>query len=203
MRRQLRARDEQRFRVVATVDRFGTANAYHGVKETLCLVDLRDHETGKRLTDHLWFDLGKRWRDLDLCPGDRVAFDARAKAYLKGYFGRREDVHKPASVDWKLSHPRRMEVLERVPRSEPEPRIFLSAVERAKARVEAERERVARALAEAVPRTSSGGGHVVRIDRRGILRSFPIPVGCTEPPGRWVDVPNPKGSFVRYWEPDD
>jgi len=40
-----------------------------------------------------------------LREGDTISFDARVGEYMKGYFGRREDVYVPPSVDWRFARP--------------------------------------------------------------------------------------------------
>ncbi len=76
-----------------------------GDERTVLLKDICD-AGGVIVCDHLWFNLTKAFALLNLQPGDRVQFDARVKKYVKGYFGRRDDVFdKPAEVDYKLSHP--------------------------------------------------------------------------------------------------
>jgi hypothetical protein len=108
MRKALAAREEERATFYGTFERFGTKNGWQGRQEqTLLLKDICD-KTGKRVCDHLWFNLTKAFALLGLQSGDTVQFDARVKEYLKGYFGRREDVYKPTEVDYKLSHPTRV-----------------------------------------------------------------------------------------------
>jgi len=36
---------------------------------------------------------------------DTISFDARVGESMKGYFGRREDVYVPPSVDWRFERP--------------------------------------------------------------------------------------------------
>lgn len=112
MRKALAARDEERATFHGTFERYGTKNGWQGRQEkTVLLKDICD-QTGKRVCDHLWFNLTKAFALLNLQVGDGVAFDARVKAYEKGYFGRRYDVYKPAEIDYKLSHPTRVRKVE-------------------------------------------------------------------------------------------
>jgi hypothetical protein len=109
MRKEFAAREEERETFRGTFERFGTKNGWQGRQEkTLLLKDICD-ETGKRVCDHLWFNLTQAFTTLTLQAGDLVQFDARVKAYEKGYFGRRWEVDKPAEVDYKLSHPTRVQ----------------------------------------------------------------------------------------------
>lgn len=108
MRKALAAHDEERATFYGTFERFGTKNGWQGRQEkTVLLKDICD-QTGKRVCDHLWFNLTKAFALLNLQTGDTVQFDARVKAYEKGYFGRRQGVYKPAEIDYKLSHPTRV-----------------------------------------------------------------------------------------------
>lgn len=105
MRKALASREEERTTFRGTFERFGTKRVWQGA--TLQTVLLKDIYDGNDLMvcDHLWFNLTKAFAALHLQPGDHVQFDARVKEYVKGYFGRREEVWKPAEVDYKLSHP--------------------------------------------------------------------------------------------------
>jgi hypothetical protein len=107
MRKALAKQNGVRATFHGTFERFGTKNGWAGPERTLLLRNVCD-EGGTRVCDHLWFNLTKAFEALALQPGDPVQFDARVKAYTKGYFGRREDVYKPAETDYKLSHPTRV-----------------------------------------------------------------------------------------------
>ena len=105
MRKTLATRAEQRAPFQGTFARFGTKRGWQGRQDqTVLLLNIRD-QTGTVVCDHLWLNLTKALGKLDLQPGDAVAFEARVKAYVKGYQGRREDVWKPVQIDYKLSHP--------------------------------------------------------------------------------------------------
>lgn len=111
MREQLREIDGERRRFTARVERFGTKRAFRGPPlETVLLVDVRD-ASGAARADHLWMTVGERLRRLDLRPGDRVAFDGRVDAYVKGYRGRDEDhaAERPPEVDYRISRPTKLE----------------------------------------------------------------------------------------------
>jgi hypothetical protein len=120
MRKALAQREEQRARFVGTFERFGEKRGWRGRTETTVLLrDICDAATGRAVCDHLWLGLTKEFGRLNLQPGDRVAFDARVKIYLKGYMGRRDDVYdKPVEIDYKLSHPTQVRKLR--PEGEPE-----------------------------------------------------------------------------------
>ncbi|ABG60194.1 hypothetical protein [Cytophaga hutchinsonii] len=105
MREKLKKIKNERITVVATVSRYGTKKAYKGNDlPTVLLTNIKDAE-GNELTDHLWINLTKGYNTLGCSLGDKIQFNARVKDYTKGYRGHREDVYKPISVDYKLSHP--------------------------------------------------------------------------------------------------
>jgi len=105
MRKQLKAINGQRLSFMATVERFGEKSAFRGPPlKTLLLKDVIRLDTGEGVCDHLWFTAGKSWQGLE--PGDRVQFDARVDAYIKGYCGYRDDVwDKPIMKDYRLTRP--------------------------------------------------------------------------------------------------
>jgi hypothetical protein len=108
MRQALAAREAERATFHGTFERFGTKRGWQGRQEqTLLLKDICD-QADTRVCDHLWFNFTKAFARLNLQAGDTVQFDARVTGYLKGYFGRREEVYKPTEVDYKLSHPTRV-----------------------------------------------------------------------------------------------
>lgn len=108
MRTTLATREGERARFHGTFERFGTKRGWQGATlQTVLLKDIHD-ATGQRVCDHLWCNLTRAFAALDLHPGDLVQFDARVREYVKGYFGRRDEVWKPAEVDYKLSHPTRV-----------------------------------------------------------------------------------------------
>lgn len=105
MRTQLAAIEEVRATFTGTFVRLGTKRGWEGATlQTVLLLHVRDMR-GIEVCDHLWMNCTKGIAALQLQPGDVVQFDARVKAYAKGYQGRREDVYKPYELDYKLSHP--------------------------------------------------------------------------------------------------
>jgi hypothetical protein len=69
----------------------------------LLLRDVVDDNTGQPLTDHVWMTAGTVGNHAS--RGRTISFDARVGQYMKGYFGRREDVYVPPSVDWRFERP--------------------------------------------------------------------------------------------------
>ena len=105
MRKALEEIEDIRGTFVGTFVRKGSKNGYKGPEPTLLLKDVKDL-SGKYITDHLWFNYTKGFQKLgELKEGDVVQFDARSKAYEKGYKGYRIDVYCPIELDYKLSHP--------------------------------------------------------------------------------------------------
>lgn len=86
MRKELEKLDSVRMSFTATVGRYGTKKNYHGYQEaTICFVNVKD-EDGNVMTDHIWFTVGKRIREMNLLLNQSVKFDARVSEYRKGYF---------------------------------------------------------------------------------------------------------------------
>ena len=101
---------EERHVFTGRFERTGWKAGYKGPMETVLLLDIRDAE-GNPVTDHLWFNLTNGFRDANIEPGDEVQFSARVQSYVKGYFGRREDVWCPIQNDYKLSYPSKVKKL--------------------------------------------------------------------------------------------
>jgi hypothetical protein len=89
--------------------RYGHKKAFRGpYLRTLLLRDVREIRRDLVVTDHLWFNLTKGFEALgELTEGDVIQFDARVKAYHKGYRGYdwEKAIENPVTKDWKLSHP--------------------------------------------------------------------------------------------------
>jgi hypothetical protein len=107
MRKDLKTLNEQRIRFKATVERFGKKTNYHGFPEsTILFTCVSRVDTGKQVTDHIWFTVGKTIQALNLKPGDVVEFDARVGDYVKGYVNYREYIDERI-IDYKLNRPTR------------------------------------------------------------------------------------------------
>jgi len=96
-----------RRRFEGTFVRFGQRSGYKGVLTTILLKNVRDISSGKTVTDHLWFTMGKGFEKLALKEDDVIRFDARVTEYVKGYKGNCNDdeEHKPLERDFRLSFP--------------------------------------------------------------------------------------------------
>lgn len=111
MRKNLKNIEEFRGTFIGEFSRYGVKNGYMGIEDTILLTDIKD-ENGKPMAKHLWFNLTKGFQSLgELKAGDRIQFNARVKAYWKGYKGRRWDVYKPIEKDYKLSHPTKVKLI--------------------------------------------------------------------------------------------
>ena len=113
MRKALKQLEGERRRFTGTFCRFGQKNGWKGrTLTTVLLKDIKDAR-GNIVSDHLWFNLTKEFNNLTLTEGTtRIAFDARVKSYYKGYQGYREDVYdNPVEMDFKLSHPTKVQVV--------------------------------------------------------------------------------------------
>ena len=74
---------EERKRYVGTVDEFGTRKGFKGLIDTILLINIKLEGSEEIITDHLWFDLGKQFSDLNLQKGDIIAFlDADIPNYM-------------------------------------------------------------------------------------------------------------------------
>ena len=112
MRKKLKSLEAIRSTFIGTFCRAGMKVDFGHPKRTLLLTNVKD-STGKIITDHLWFNYTKGFATLNLVPGDTVQFDARVKAYVKGYQGYREDIFdKPVELDYLLSHPTKLKKLQ-------------------------------------------------------------------------------------------
>lgn len=96
---------EDRFVFTGVFERFGLKHGYKGRMEATVLLTNVCDAAGVQVADHLWFNKTKGFSKLDLQSGDVVSFKARVSLYEKGYFGNREEVYVPYSVDYKLSYP--------------------------------------------------------------------------------------------------
>ena len=111
MREKLKDKFLERGRYKGEFSKYGLKSAYKGLATTtICLINVSAINGEDALTDHIWLNLTKGFKKLGyLTPGDVIAFDARVRDYEKGY----GDEEK--SVDYKLSHPTKIEVLSKSP----------------------------------------------------------------------------------------
>lgn len=108
MRNRLASNKEVRKKFHAVFRRFGKKVGFSGyTNETVLLIDVRDAQTQEVLTDHVWFAYTRGFERIRLQPGVKVEFEARIKAYKKGYVNRRLAINE-RKVDYKLSNPTRI-----------------------------------------------------------------------------------------------
>ncbi len=112
MRAELKKRDGLRTTFTGTFERYGEKYVFRGLPlKTVLLVNIKD-AGGDMVCDHVWFTMGKQLAGLKLRRGDAVQFDARVCEYEKGYRGLRDGVYAPRTLDYKLSHPTRVQKAE-------------------------------------------------------------------------------------------
>ncbi len=125
IRTNLKAKgSEQRLFLKGTFEKYGFKFKDRGkihVAATLLLVNVTD-EDDQLLTDHLWFNLTKGFRNLHILQkGDQISFYGRVKPYLKGYQGHVMGIPRSQTVDYKVNYPTRIKLehpadnLERAP----------------------------------------------------------------------------------------
>lgn len=114
MRKELKSiGTKDRHTFVAEFSRFGKKSAFKGEPlTTLLFINVTD-TNGNKVTDHLWFTMTKGFQKCDLQEGDVVQFDARVAQYEKGYKGYRYDFAIDTPVDYKLSYPTKIKVIEK------------------------------------------------------------------------------------------
>lgn len=114
MREKLQKLENIRETFTAKFKRCGTKTNWHGFPEkTILLVDVKD-SSGKKVTDHIWFNLTKGFEKIgELKEGNIIQFDARVKEYFKGYAGYKEEDQweRPIEQDYKLNNPTKIKVL--------------------------------------------------------------------------------------------
>lgn len=111
MRKKLSESAGERKTFRARFSRFGKKVSFKGYnEETVLLVDVTDCETGSVVTSHLWFSYSTAFQKLNLVEGTFLQFDARVKAYKKGYVNRAVGINR-RQTDFKLSHPTKVQVV--------------------------------------------------------------------------------------------
>lgn len=100
--------------------RKGKKSAFRGPDlVTVLLQNIVCVSNGETVTDHLWFNETKGFQSLgDIKEGCLIEFLARVTPYEKGYKGRREDVYVPIELDYKLSRPTQIKLIDLPSRKE-------------------------------------------------------------------------------------
>lgn len=113
MRTSLKSIDQVRKKFRGVYQREGKKINFKGYSETTILLGPVTDESGKVVTDHLWFSKTKGFEALGmLSQGDIIEFEARVTNYRKGYVNKRINVNQ-RSVDYKLSRPTKMIVVKK------------------------------------------------------------------------------------------
>lgn len=103
-----------RGRFVATFARYGYRLTRHGVKTSVLLMDVRDAVRGDPLCSHVWIVPSKPFDDLELEPGDDVAFNALVREYQKNTPFLNGNGRHETELDWELVHLRNVRVSKRI-----------------------------------------------------------------------------------------
>ena len=112
MRKKLAEDEGQRKTFRGVFSRFGKKKNFKGYSETTVLLsNVIDVEQKVVVTDHTWFSLTKGFEEIKLEEGMIVEFEARIKAYTKGYVNKRYGFNQQ-KTDYKLSHPTKITVVE-------------------------------------------------------------------------------------------
>jgi len=112
MRKELANQAGERKKFRAVFNRLGKKTNFKGYsEETILLSDVCDVGAGKIVTDHVWFTYSKGFEKIELTTGCTLEFEARVKAYTKGYVNTRYRMNNQ-SVDFKLSHPTKIRKIE-------------------------------------------------------------------------------------------
>jgi len=111
MRIGLAKQDGERKRFKATFGRLGRRVGYKGYsEETILLKDVRDLETDKIVTDHVWFAFTKGFQTIALSEDVKIEFEARVKKYTKGYVNTRAKINNQ-EIDFRLSNPTKIKLV--------------------------------------------------------------------------------------------
>lgn len=105
MRKELQKLEGVRKKYKAHFERIGKKINYKGYsEETILLKSIVDMETGIIVANHIWFSYTQGFVKASIQPGDIVEFEARSKAYAKGYVNKAMKISTKRS-DYKLSNP--------------------------------------------------------------------------------------------------
>ena len=113
MRAVLKSIDQVRKKFRGVFQREGKKTNWHGYAEPTILLRHVTDETGKIVTDHLWFNWTKAFDALGpLKSGDIIEFEARVTNYKKGYVNRKARIDH-STTDYKLSRPTKVRIVAR------------------------------------------------------------------------------------------
>lgn len=100
--------ERKKFRAVFV--RIGKKAGFKGFsEETILLRNITDPDTGAVLTDHVWLNLTESFLSAGIKEGTLIEFEARVKAYAKGYVNSRYKIDF-RKTDFKLSHPTKFRI---------------------------------------------------------------------------------------------
>lgn len=105
MRKKLATQEGERKKFRGEFSRLGKKTNFKGYSEdTILLINITDVSTNTLVADHIWFSYTKGFEKIMLTEGAIIEFEARVKAYTKGYVNKRYGINKKSN-DFKLSHP--------------------------------------------------------------------------------------------------
>lgn len=105
MRTELGKLNQVRKKFRAVFEREGKKANWHGYSEPTVLLRNVVDESGKTVTDHIWFTKTKTFDALGILrKGDVIEFEARVTDYVKGYVTNGYSIGKRMK-DYKLSRP--------------------------------------------------------------------------------------------------
>ena len=113
MRKKLSTSEGERRKFIATFSRVGKKRNFKGYAEdTILLTDVKDAELNSVVADHVWFSYSQTFDKAHLREGDEIEFEARVKAYEKGYVNKQLGINQ-RKEDFKLSNPTKVKVLKK------------------------------------------------------------------------------------------
>jgi len=112
-RKKLGKYEDVRMKFTGEFVRIGMKNGWRGVPEETVLIKNILDDKGNLLSDHLWFNRTKAFKEANPNSGDMVEFYGRVKRYMKGYMGWKEDVINEIGYDFKISYPTRVKVIKK------------------------------------------------------------------------------------------
>ena len=111
MRKELSKIEGERGRFTATISKLGKKTNFRGLPSETVLFTNVSNERGEKVTDHVWFTIGKKLSCVFGNIGKQVSFEARVASYTKGYKGKGLEMLKPKEIDYRLSIPTNVQIL--------------------------------------------------------------------------------------------
>ena len=103
MRKSLKKYNGKRIEFTAKVGRKGKKSGWRGREEITLLLQNIKSNSGEFIADHIWVNWTKTLRCAGIKEGDQINFKGTVESYLKGYFGRRDDIYIEPQWDFKIA----------------------------------------------------------------------------------------------------